>query len=92
MDLSSDADKALLWRLVAETLFPPQGPWVPSLVRKLDPTCRSLHCRKDLAQPNKCVFLKMMQMNLFTEQKQSFRHRKQACGYQRGRGVGRGAV
>ena len=27
---------------------------------------------------------KMIQMNLFTEQKQTHRYRKQTCGYQRG--------
>ena len=28
-------------------------------------------------------------MNLFTKQKQTHRHRKQTCGYQRGKGMGR---
>ena len=28
-------------------------------------------------------------MNFFTKQKQTHRHRKQTCGYQRGKGVGR---
>ena len=28
---------------------------------------------------------KMIQMNLFTKQKQTHRHRKQTCGYQRGK-------
>ena len=28
---------------------------------------------------------KMIQMNLFTKQKQTYRHRKQAYGYQRGK-------
>ena len=32
---------------------------------------------------------KMIQMNFFTKQKQTHRHRKQTCGYQRGKGVGR---
>ena len=31
---------------------------------------------------------KMIQMNLFTKQKQTHRHRKQTYGYQRGRGGG----
>jgi len=30
---------------------------------------------------------KMTQMNLFTEKKQTHRHRKQICSYQRGKGV-----
>ena len=29
--------------------------------------------------------LKMIQMNLFTKQKQTYRHRKQTYGYQRGK-------
>ena len=32
---------------------------------------------------------KMMQVNLFTKQKQTHRHRRQTYGYQRGKGVGR---
>ena len=32
----------------------------------------------------------MIQMNLFTKQKQTHRHGKQTYGYQRGRGVGEG--
>ena len=32
---------------------------------------------------------KMIQMNLFTKQKQTHRHRKQTCGYQRGKVGGR---
>ena len=36
-----------------------------------------------------CVDAKVMiQMNLFTKQKQTQRHRKQIYGYQRGKGVG----
>ena len=31
----------------------------------------------------------MIQMNLFTKQKQTHRHRKYTYGYQRGKGVGR---
>ena len=33
---------------------------------------------------------KMIQMNLFTKQKQTHRHRKQTYGYQRGKWVGEG--
>ena len=33
---------------------------------------------------------KMIQMNLFTKQKQTHRHRKQTYGYQRGKRVGEG--
>ena len=32
----------------------------------------------------------MIQMNLFTKQKETGRHRKQTCGYQRG--VGKGEI
>ena len=32
----------------------------------------------------------MRQMNLFTRQKQTHRHRKETYGYQRGKGVGEG--
>ena len=32
----------------------------------------------------------MTQMNLFTKQKQTHRNRKQAYGYQEGKGVGEG--
>ena len=32
---------------------------------------------------------KMIQMNLFTKQKQTHRYRKQTYGYQRGKGLGR---
>ena len=32
--------------------------------------------------------LKIIQMNLFTKQKQTHRHRKQSYGYQRGKGGG----
>ena len=32
----------------------------------------------------------MIQVNLFTKQKQTHRHRKQIYGYQRGNGVGEG--
>ena len=31
----------------------------------------------------------LIQMNLFTKQKQTHRHRKQIYGFQRGKGVGR---
>ena len=31
----------------------------------------------------------MIQMNLFTKQKQTHRHRKQTYGYERGKGQGR---
>ena len=37
-----------------------------------------------------CGISKMIQMNLFTIQKQTHRHRKQTCGYQRGKEVGEG--
>ena len=33
---------------------------------------------------------KMIQVNLFTKQKQTHRHRKQIYGYQRGKGLGEG--
>ena len=33
---------------------------------------------------------KIIQMNLFTKQKQTHRHRKQIYGYQRGKGMGEG--
>ena len=32
---------------------------------------------------------KIIQMNLFTKQKEAYRHRKQICGYQNGMGVRR---
>ena len=35
-----------------------------------------------------CGILKMIQMNLFTKQKKTRRHRKQTYGYQRGKGGG----
>ena len=35
-----------------------------------------------------CGILKMIQMNLFTKQKKTHRHRKQTYGYQRGKGGG----
>ena len=35
-----------------------------------------------------CGILKMIQMNLFTKQKQTHRHRKQIYSYQRGKGKG----
>ena len=34
------------------------------------------------------IFLKMMQMNLYTKQKQTHRYSKQTYGYQRGKGRG----
>ena len=37
-----------------------------------------------------CGISKMIQMNLFTIQKQTHRHRKQMYGYQRGKRVGEG--
>ena len=33
---------------------------------------------------------KMIEMNLYTKQKQTHRHQKQIYGYQRGKGVGEG--
>ena len=33
-----------------------------------------------------CNLKKMIQMNLFTKQKQTHRHKRQTYGYQRGRG------
>ena len=36
--------------------------------------------------------LKMIQMNLFTKQKETHRHRKQRYGYQRGQGFGEGGI
>ena len=35
-----------------------------------------------------CGIYKITQMNLFTKQKQTHRHRKQTYGYQRGKGEG----
>ena len=35
-----------------------------------------------------CRILKIIQMNLYTKQKQTHRHRKQTYGYQRGKGRG----
>ena len=35
-----------------------------------------------------CNLKKMIQMNLFTKQKQTHRHRKQIYGYQRGKWAG----
>ena len=40
-----------------------------------------------------CLYVeskKMVQMNLFTKQKQTHKHRKQTHGYQRGKGGGEG--
>ena len=37
-----------------------------------------------------CGIWNMTQMNLFTKQKQTHRHRKQIYGYQSGKGVGKG--
>ena len=34
----------------------------------------------------------MIQVNLFTKQKQTHRHRKQTYGYQRGKGIGRDKI
>ena len=34
--------------------------------------------------------LNLIQMNVYTKQKQTHRHRKQTCGYQRGEGQIRG--
>ena len=35
------------------------------------------------------LIFKMIQMKLFTKQKQTYRHRKQTCSYERGNLVGR---
>ena len=37
-----------------------------------------------------CGIYNGIQMNLFTKQKQTHRHRKQTYGYQRGKGIGEG--
>ena len=37
-----------------------------------------------------CGIQNMIQVNIFTKQKQTHRHRKQIYGYQRGMGVGKG--
>ena len=37
-----------------------------------------------------CGIWNIIQMNLFTKQEQTHRHRKQTYGYQRGKGVGEG--
>ena len=39
-----------------------------------------------------CVIYKIIQMNLYTEQKQTHRHRKKTYGYQRGKGRGYGQI
>ena len=39
-----------------------------------------------------CGIWKITQVNLYTKQKQSHRHRKQTHGYQRGKGGGEGII
>jgi len=60
--------------------------WVQSLVRELR-TCKPW-CGQKTKKFNKYVkILKIVQVNLFTKQKQMHQHRKQTYGYQRGRSM-----